>query len=405
VVGSPAGPQPKGSGLSLEIRPLREDERDRIYALQTQAFNVPRSEMKKMPSWPADVGRGAFVDGELVAMLKTYTFGHYFGGRVVPALGIGGVSVAAHARGGRVAETLMMETLREFHERGVPISTLYPATVPLYRRCGYEYAGYRIVYRARLDALPREAGLAVEPWDEEDLDDVVACYRTWAATQNGVVDRPEWFWRDRVLRAGEDEAVYRYCVREDGRVTGYTIYSQEKHGDLPWGFDLATRDFVWTTPASGRALIGLAGRHRSTGVDLLWTGGAGDALSLLLPEQDANHDFSFRQMIRMLDVPTALEARGYPPELEAAVELQVSDDAFGWNDAGWRISCTGGTAKVSSAPGAMARVDAAILGSIFTGMVSATAARVAGRLRASDEEVAILEAMFAGPPPYINDWF
>jgi predicted acetyltransferase len=390
--------------VSVEIRPLREDERDRIYALQSQAFNVPRSAMLKSSAWPAEVARGAFVDGELVAMLKTYTFGHFFGGRTVPALGIGGVSVAAHARGDRVAETLMMETLREFRDEDLAISTLYPATVPLYRRCGYEYGGFRIVFRAPLHALPRERGVpAVEPWTDDDLAEIVACYRTWAQTKSGVIDRPDWFWR-RVLHASEDEPVYRYCVREDGAITGYVTYSQEKHGDLPWGFDLATRDFVWTTRSAGQALLAFAGRHRSTGVDLLWAGAADDALGLLLTEQDAAHDFSFRQMIRMLDVPAACEARGYPDALEASVELQVEDPAFGWNDAGWRVECSGGSAKVTSAP-ATARVDVMMLGSMFTGMTSAVTARALGRLHATDDEVATLDAMFAGPAPYINDWF
>ena len=143
--------------MSIEIRPLREDERDTMVALSSQAFNVAPSRIREAPSWPAELARGAVVDGELVAMLRTHQMGHYFGGRAVPSVGIGGVAVAGHARGKRVAETMMIETLREFRETH-PISMLYPATVPLYRRCGYEYAAYRFQFKAPLDGLPRVTG-------------------------------------------------------------------------------------------------------------------------------------------------------------------------------------------------------------------------------------------------------
>ena len=391
--------------MGIEIRPLREDEREQIYALQSQAFNVPVNRMREMPAWPADVARGAVADGELVAMLRTHQIGHYFGGRAVPGLGIGGVSVAAHARGKRVAETMMLETLREFRATH-PISMLYPATVPLYRRCGYEYAGYRIQYRAPLDALPRASGgPAVVPWTPDELDGIEACYRAWASTTAGAVDRPAGWWRDRVLHASKDQTLYRYCVREEGAVTGYVIYNQEKSGSAAWSFDLECRDLVWLTPAAGTALLAFAGRHRSTGDNLLWAGGATDALANLLPEQDLEHHFSFRQMLRLVDVAAAFEARGFPPPLEAAVELQVADPAFGWNDAGWRIEVSGGTAKVAQAPGARARVDVGTLGALFAGMLSARDARRLGKLEADDDDVATLDAMLAGPAPFVNDWF
>ena len=390
--------------MGIEIRPLREGERETIYALQGQAFNVAPSSMREAPAWPADRARGAVVDGELVAMLRTYEIGHYFGGRAVPSLGIGGVAVAAHARGKRVAETLMIETLREFRSTQ-PISMLYPATVPLYRRCGYEYGGFQFRFKAPLDALPRTGGPDVLPWTIDDLDEIERCYRAWIATTSGGVERPRWWWRDRILHEPKDQPLYRYVVREDGAVTGYTIYTQEKHGDREWGFDIACRDLVWLTPSSGAALLAFAGRHRSTGYDLLWTGSSTDALASMLNEQDAEHVFSFRQMIRLIDVAAAFEARGYPTALEAAVEIQVHDPAFGWNDAGWRIETSGGSAKVAQAPGASARVDAGTLGAMFTGMLSARDARRIGRLRATDEEINLLDAMLAGPPPYVNDWF
>ncbi len=381
---------------------MNEDERELVSGMWHQAFNMPPS---RLPSIPTDETRVAVVDGTTAAALKIYRFGHFFGGRSVTAIGIGGVAVAAHARGKRVAETLVTETLRELRGAGFAISTLYPATVPLYRRCGYEYAGFRMYYRAPLDALPREDGPAVEEWTDADLDDIAACYRAYATAINGLVDRPAWFWPKRVLHQFDESPVRRYCAREDGRVTGYVIYTQEKVPNLPYGFHLECRDFVWTTPGAARSLLAFAGRHRSTGVDLQWAGGANDPIANLIPEQDVDRQSWFRPMLRLIDVPAAFEARGYPAPLEAAAELQVHDTAFGWNDAGWRIEATGGAAKVTPAQGARATVDVTTLAGMFSGMLSARDARRLGRLVADDVTVAALDAMLAGPVPWINDWY
>src|SRR5687767_15868830 len=124
---------------------MNEDERELVLDLWQQAFNAPRG---RIQASPAEDIRVAVVDGTTAAALRIYRFGHFFGGRSVPAVGIGGVATAAHARGKGLAETLVTETLRELRGAGFAISTLYPATVPLYRRCGYEYAGFRMHYRA-----------------------------------------------------------------------------------------------------------------------------------------------------------------------------------------------------------------------------------------------------------------
>jgi predicted acetyltransferase len=390
----------------ITIRALREDEREAARALQRRAFNVSPSAPVRAPEPPLDSVWVAEETGAIAGVLRVHRFGHFFGGRSVQALGIGGVAVAPEARGRRVAERLVVEVLREFRRRGFAISTLFPATVPVYRRCGYEYMSLRVRFRVPLRSLPRAAGPEVVPWTDEHLGEVAACYRAWAVGQNGVVDRPERWWPDRVLLAHEGGEVFRYCVREGGAVTGYLVYTQATRGDVAdWSFDLNVRDLVWTTPAAAASLLAFAGRHRSNAVDLVWTGPPNDPLANLLVEQDAGFDSWFRQMIRIVDVAAAFEARGYPAGLARAVELSVEDPHVADNALGWRVEVAGGRARVSPAPGAGARVDVATLGAMWSGMLAPADARRLGKLVADDDTVEGLGEMFAGPVPWINDWF
>lgn len=388
----------------FSVRGMREDERDVVRSLHRRAFNIPSDVVGRLPQPPAENVRVAESDGRVVGALRYHEIAHFFGGRAVPSAGIGGVVVEPEARGDRTAERLVVATLAELREKGFVISVLYPATVPVYRRCGYEYAAFRVNYKTPLRLLPRAGGPPAEKWTDDDLDEIAEVYRAWASGRNGCVDRPRAWWTRVFLNVDEGE-VYRVCVREEGRVTGYMIYTQEKRKDSDWEFDLDVRDLVWTTRPSIDSLLTFAGRHRSNARDLLWIGPPQDAVANLLPEQDADYDHWFRPMLRLVDVPGAFEARGYPPALRAAVELDVADTQLPQNTGGWRIETADGAAKVTAATGARSRVDVGALAAIWAGFLSASEARRLGRLDATDDDVAVLEEMFAGPTPWVNDWF
>ena len=384
---------------------MREQDGDAVRAIHRRSFNVPREVSERIPPPRLEDTWVAEEKGTVVGSARINRWAHFYGGRSVPGTGVSGVVVAPEARGKQVAEQLVVTILRELRD-AFPISTLYPATVPLYRRCGYEYAGLRVRFRAQLRLLPRSSGaLECEPFEDSDLDDVAGCYESFARTTNGLIDRPRSVWTDRLFVSFENEEIYRALVRENGRVTGYVVYTQSKHQGVDFGYDLDTRDLVWTTPAAARALLTFAGRHRSVGYDLLWTGPAMDPLSQLLSEQDAKHQSWFRPMLRLAEVPAAFEARGYPAHLETAVELAVNDPSFEHNNGGWRIEVSGGQAKVVPASDAAARVDVVTLAALWSNALRAADARRLGRLDADDATVASLEEMFAGPEPWILDWF
>jgi predicted acetyltransferase len=388
----------------ITVRAMREEERDVVRLLHRRSFNVPHDLHARLPQPPAENVRVAEEEGRITGALRFHAIAHFFGGRAVPSAGIGGVVVEPEARGRRTAERLVLSTLKELRGRGMVTSSLYPATVPVYRRCGYEYGAFRVEYRTPLRLLPRAAGPEAEPWTDDDLEEISGVYRSWASGRNGVVDRPAEWW-SRVLTNVEEGEVYRVCVREAGRITGYLVYTQEKRKDSDWRFDLDARDMVWTTPASVSALLTFAGRHRSNAEDLIWVGPPNDPLANMLPEQDANHEAWFRPMLRLVDVPGAFEARGYPPSLETSVELRVEDPQIEENAGGWRLDVSGGAAKVSPASAPRATVDVGALAAIFSGMLGAADARRLGRLEASDDDVVALEELFAGPLPWVNDWF
>lgn len=387
------------------IRPATGDDLERVLALETQAFNIPSNiqETRRKRTKPEQI-RVLERDGAIVGTLRTLPFGHFFGGRVVPAAGISAVAVSAEARGARVGSTLMREVLTELRTNGTAISSLYPATVPLYDQMGYGFGGVRTFWRAHLDRLYDDRSLGVEAFDEEAIDELDAAYRSIAVGTNGLVERtPDW-WRTRVLREDETTTRYRYLVREEGRVTGWVVYRLTETKDS-WRSTVSCRDLFWATPRAASALLSLAALHRSTSEKIEWSGPAVETLGDLTREDVPKTDDQFRWMIRLVDVPAAFEARVYHPLIETEVTIGASDPLFADNAGPWRVRVSGGTAKVAPADEAEARASVQTWASIWSSLLSPRDAVRQGRLQASERALDALTLAFSGPIPWIADFY
>ena len=99
-------------------------------------------------------------------------------------------------------------------------------------------------------------------------------------------------------------------------------------------------------------------------------------MTFFLDEQDASAQWSMLWMARLIHVRKALEARGYPPGLEAAVEFRVEDALLPTNSRAYRMEVSGGQARGRGIARTMARRRNAEIG-------------IEGRSGASDSGVTV----------------
>jgi predicted acetyltransferase len=187
-------------------------------------------------------------------------------------------------------------------------------------------------------------------------------------------------------------------------VEGYLYLVRRRHGHTH-ELDIALTDFVARTPAAGRRLLGFLGDHRSVARDVLWMGGPSDPLLLLLREQTYQVKQLFLWMVRVVDVPGALEARGYPAGLSGALHLEVADDLLPENHGRFVLEVDGGGARVRRGGDGSLRLDVRALAPLYSGMHSAAALQAVGRLEADEASVRLATALFAGPAPAMPDMF
>jgi predicted acetyltransferase len=324
--------------------------------------------------------------------------------------GIYAVTTLPEHRGTGLASRTIEQMLHEARERGVPLSALFPATLRPYRRLGFELAGSWIEHTVPFDALPDAAGpLAVDAFRPEDLDGIRGCYRGVAAAWNGPIDcdEPEW-WTARVLGHHDPSAIHEVAVARDeaGEIRGYvSCFKEPARGDFQVSFRLMCRHLVAADAEALSSLLGYLRGFRGLGVDLTFVGAPADPLTLAMAEQRVKPTRTVRWMLRLLDVPRALEQRGYPP-VSGGATIEVDDPLFADNRGPWLIEAEDGKVHVTRTERAEGKpVHIRTLSSLFTGYVSPHDAAWLGLLEADDPAVQLFATLFAGPAPFMLDFF
>jgi predicted acetyltransferase len=318
-------------------------------------------------------------------------------------VGVAGVGIAPEHRGGGTATEMMRETVRTLRADGFPISTLYPATQTVYRRVGYERAGLDVRHEMPTKAIDvRERGTPVRRATDADVPAIEACARRRAAATNGNLDRGPYIWQR--IRDGRSGRAHCYVAEEGGEVTGYVYYVHRQSPDF--APDLLCTDLCATTPAAARRLLAFFGDHRSLSGKLLWTGAPNDVFVFHLREQaQVDHEINFTWMLRVLDVPAALAARGWPAGLATELHLDVADDVIDENRGRWLVRIADGRATAERGGRGDLRLDVRGLAALYTSYASAGELAASGLAEGTPAAFAAAGAAFAGPTPWLADFF
>jgi predicted acetyltransferase len=395
----------------IEIRPLRaDDDLDAQLDLSERAFGLKDAGDRDLwhrlmaPVIADGAIFGAFDGGRAVGTALFLDMRQWWHGRAVPMAGVSGVKVAPEDRGRGVGRRLMTALLDEITGRGYPLSALYPATTPLYRSLGWELAGG--LYTAKIpvrslrtlvpEEIPRRSGepgvfestlRRGGPADAQAAIDIIgrgheaagdcgpATYDVTAMA--GYLTRP---------------SLYTYVCDD-----GFTSYRWDNGNDLfvggVHGGSAETVRGLWSIIASHAAN---AGSVRA------WTAPSGP-LWWLTQEPDAEIESRVMWMLRVVDAPAAIAARGFPPLVSMTIPLVIEDSLRPANSGAWTLTVAGG--KGSLLPGGPARAAAALftlrargLAALYAGTPVATL-RLAGLAAGgSADGDAALDGAFAASP-------
>nr|WP_175482932.1 GNAT family N-acetyltransferase [Actinokineospora iranica] len=372
----------------MTVRAYRDEDREDIDRLRRLVFRSSTGVLSG--GWRGLVGE---LDRETAGFLRIWDYRQFFGGVAVPTGGVASVAVYPHARGRGVAGALLSESLRVMREAGQVIAALYPYVLPLYRRHGWEHVGtveWATVPLVNLAATPR-APLPVRPATPADLPDLHACYLRTAATVDGMLDRAEpgsdhasVFGADLVTVAPGPEGLRGYLT-----------------ADRPDDARLVVKDLVADDVEAAHVLL----RQLASWAGLLTEAEVRvfDAALLdhLVPGALTRGAEVHRFMLRVVDLPAAVAARGWPAVAHMkpfSVDIEVTDPTAPWNTGRWRLGHDGSSAFCEPGGTGEVHLHARALGPWFAGSTTAHSLRRAGLL-SGRPTAALLDALTGAPHP------
>jgi predicted acetyltransferase len=333
-----------------------------------------------------------------------------WGGRPVPASQLSGLSVPAEHRGRGVATELLRAHLAEVHERGAAISTLFPAAVALYRRAGYEYAGTVTLYEAAARHLPVgwPEGWRARSVPSDDPAPLAEPFARVVRERNGQVERDADWWRHFLLADRGSGPPQAFVVDGPDGPDGWAILNVSS--DLAASevrTSVQVVDWGAASEPGWRSLLTLAAGFSSLAATVHWKGPDPEPLALLVAEQDIRQLRQDRWMARVVDVPGAFTARGYPSGLRGRITVSVEDATCPWVDGTWTIEVDGGEGKaVRVGDDAELHTTASGLAALFAGYHDPRDLATLGVVHGLDQAgVEFLQAMHAGPKPWSPDYY
>jgi predicted acetyltransferase len=355
--------------------------------------------------------------GAIVGQARTIPFRGWFGGVESAVGGLAGVAVAPEARRTGVAAELVHDHLVKLHLSGAPWAMLYPFAPRFYAAHGWAPASRRLRWRFAPQALPlfyeRRSVRRLRVDEPGDVAAIHAAYARHCARTSGSLSRPprlfEYVWqeaRDRRFAVG---------VGPEGRdeLTGYLIY--ELQSPTPRPQLLVVSEWVALDDAAERALLGFVAAQADQAQTVLLDTPVEHALGSLLecgvPEREdesmpAEHlpvaSLFEGAMVRIVDLASALAARGWPP-VTTQLAVEVTEDRHLPENAGAvTLTLEDGDARVapgreSGAP--LIRGPVGPLSAILAGGLRLVDAARFGKVQV-DGDVLALDQLLALPIPY-----
>jgi predicted acetyltransferase len=387
------------SGLS--VRDLTVDDFDAVLAVRDRSFGLMsatrRDEWKLLRRTAAQERRmlGVVDADRVVAAALIWDFGQWWSGRVVPMGGIAGVVVDPEYRGTGTATLLMRAVLDRCQAQGMALSALYASALPVYRKVGYEVGGARYRYSFAADEIRRLSRGSVPTRqataaDAERLLELVGTARTRSRESGPVV------WPAREVRRWLDEEDTFAYLADDGFVAYRWTDS-----------DLTVDELIALSPDTIRSLWGLVGSGASIAASVHAYVAPHDPIHLLLGREATKATQVQRWLLRLIDAPAAIAARGWPANVTVDVPIQLDDGEVPGNGGCWRLHVSAGAAELTHENGAADAVRLAPRGmaALYAGTPMAML-RLAGLAEGGSADADCrLDAAFAGAAPFMLDYF
>ena len=399
--------------MTVEIRPLNADEMSQLGAMGAYAYagafgdtNDNILSRSNRPEWTLC----AVEDGKLLSSFSAIPFTMRANGNAMPLAGVSAVGTFPEYRRQGLARRIHTQAFADMRERGQPVAALWASQAAIYQRYGYALASAMRSYT--VDAVDigfhdGDSGVGnVERLNVEDGYDIVkGVYIEFIGQRMCYLHRSKVLWLGNALDSDNAEGPIHLAVSRnpDGEPNGYAIYTL-RHGkvdNVARGHEIVIRDLAWLSQDAYRSLWSWIARHDLVG-RVRWDNAPVDdpAEELFMEPRLLNAHDREGVWFRVVDVASALEARGYDVTGEITLTIDV-DDLAPWNVGAFKLETSPDGARVTPATrvtpakGGDLQLSMKALASLYTGFRSARQLAAWGLIEGSDDVVRRADSIFS----------
>lgn len=367
------------------------DELKQLGKILTQCFNAPAlDEPVYLNRIGIDNTRIIRTDDHIAGGLGLLSMGQWYNGANIPMVGVAAVGIAPEYRGKGAAIALLRSVLEELYTKEIPISVLFSAAQPLYRKAGYEQAGTLCNWEVSTDSIRSQHHTLEVRSLNLDSDLFAKLYDQQAYLNQGFLDRNSVIWQ--MIKHAETP-MYAYQFENEG----YIIFQQQQSR-------LIIRDWVLLTPAAVRQFWTFLANHLSQIDAIEWKSAPVDALNLCLPDQTAKLKWLRAWMLRIVHLEKALQLRNYP-NINAELHLDIQDSILSNNQGKFILTVEQGRGTVTSGGRGELQLEIRSLAPLYTGLFTANQLAQASLLTGTPAAIQTAAQIFASPLPWMPDFF
>ena len=396
----------------FKIRRLTTDDLDQYNALLRYAFQVTEQDLMKagwkddefiQSKFPilerADV-LGCYDGSDLVSQVAVYPIQMDIYSIIVPIGCVTSVSTYPEYSGMGIMSRLLHQSLVNMKEKGQVMAILFPFSIPLYRKFGWEIISNKISYVIKDNQIPnrkRTSGGYVRrvDWNDPDFMDL---HMRFATQTHGCLLRNSAAW-DEYWRWEEEDTMVAIYYNAADRPLGYMVYLIKESV-------MYIKEMIYLSREGHNGLWEYIRAHYSMIDEVRGNTYYNEPIAFDLEDGDIKESIRPYMMGRIVDVEGFFRHyRCDPTEEDSCIEFEVEDRFLEWNNRTFTVQFRGGRCEVVDGPGDFhVRLEIGTLTTLLLGYKTATQLHRLERIQGNIESIQAMDEILMHECPYISDY-
>ena len=397
--------------MKYEIRHLTTGDLEQYNALLRYAFQITEQELLetgwrddeiKQSKFPvlerADV-MGCFDGETLISQFASYPLEMNIYGKKFEIGFVTSVCTYPEYSGNGIMKQLMIQSMTNMRDKGKSFALLYPYSIPLYHKLGWEIVSNKISYTIKDTQLPKQqittGYVRRVDWENADFKNL---HTRFAAVTHGCLYRNALAWEE-YWRWDEDDTNVAIYYDQMGQPCGYMVYLIKLNV-------MHIKEMIYLNREAHKGLWAYIHAHESMIDEIRGNTYFSEPIAFEMDDGDIKEMIRPYCMGRIVDVRQFFEKYPCDPdEKPVRIGFEIKDELLPWNNEDIIVLFENGKCKIVDEPADYSvKLSIGTLTALLLGYKTASRLLELERISGTKEAIDRLDDVVFHKIPYISDY-